>query len=631
VAFGATAVSLRNERNQKMWELKLGASIVENGVARFRVWAPLAKKVAVRLLSTNARREISLRAGERGYFEGEETNVYAGEHYLYLLNNEAARPDPASRFQPLGVHGPSQIVDPRAFSWDDDGWRGVPLREYIIYELHVGTFTREGTFDAAIDYLDYLKDLGISVIELMPVCQFPGIRNWGYDGVYPFAPQNSYGGPEGLKRLINACHKKDLGVMLDVVYNHLGPDGNYLGSFAPYFTDRYKTPWGEAVNFDGSHSDEVRNYFISNALYWITEYHIDGLRLDAIHDIFDFGALHFLKELADAVHAAQEALARQIHIIAESDLNDVKVINPPEIGGYGLDAQWNDDFHHSLHTLVTGETNAYYQDFGKLDQLAKALSEGFVYSGQYSTYRKRRHGNNSRARPADQMVVSSQNHDQVANRINRLSRTQPFEQLKLIAAIVLLAPYVPLLFMGEEYGEKAPFHYFVSHSDPALVDAIRRGRQAEFARFGWLVKAPDPQDEETFLDSKLDILGPRSAEQQYLNSFYRNLIRVRKEYPAITNPAKEQMEVKTFENEQALCVRRWYGKESTFSLCSFSECLARETVVLPEGKWVKVLDSSSHEWGGKGEVSPSTLQSTGTGTKLDLNPYTFVLYRSIQS
>lgn len=339
---------------QEELHVGLGAVCLGKETAGFTVWAPLLKSVAVKITAPESR-IIPMERDERGYWKTIATGLFPGTAYVYRLNDEKDRPDPASRFQPAGVHGPSQLVDADEFSWEDRDWKGIPLRNFIIYELHVGTFTPQGTFEAVIHRLDYLKELGINAIEIMPVAQFPGTRNWGYDGVYPYAPQNSYGGPAGLKKLVNACHKKGLAVILDVVYNHLGPDGNHLSDFGPYFTDKYATPWGNAINFDGPYSDEVRSYFISNALYWITEYHMDGLRLDAIDTIFDFGAKHFLNGLSEAVHARAEEMGRLISVIAESDLNDVRIINSPGIGGYGLDAQWNDDFHHSLHTLLTDE------------------------------------------------------------------------------------------------------------------------------------------------------------------------------------------------------------------------------------------------------------------------------------
>lgn len=482
------------------YNVSLGATYLGDGRCRFRVWAPLADSVAVHIVAPRERLE-PLARGERGYYYGELEGVEPGNLYLYLLDGRKERPDPASRYQPQGVHGPSQVVDPHAFAWSDSCWFGPAQQELIFYELHVGTFTLEGTFDAMIPHLEGLRELGVTAVELMPVAQFPGSRNWGYDGVYPFAVQNSYGGPEGLMRLVDACHRCGLAVFLDVVYNHLGPEGNYLGDFGPYFTDRYRTPWGLALNFDGADSDEVRRFFIENALYWLTEFHIDGFRLDAIHAITDKGALPFLEELAAAVHRRAERLGRRVYVIGESDLNDPRVIQPRVVGGYGLDGQWSDDFHHALHSLLTGERSGYYQDFGKLVHLARAFREGYVYTGQYSAYRRRQHGDWPRLCDACQFVVFAQNHDQVGNRARgeRLSTLVSFDGLKLAAGMVLLSPFVPLLFMGEEYGETAPFLYFTSHSDPTLVEAVRKGRLEEFAAFGCEDEVPDPQDEATFL------------------------------------------------------------------------------------------------------------------------------------
>ena len=434
------------------WRLDLGACPEGSSSTRFRVWAPYATSVAVRLIGRE-REPIPLAVSDRGYFEGTIQGAEPGARYVYVLDGKKERPDPASRFQPEGVHGPSAVVDPAAFLWTDHHWAGLPLKDFIVYELHTGTFTVDGTFQGIIARLDYLRDeVGVTAIELMPVAQFPGGRNWGYDGAYPYAPQSGYGGPQGLKALVDACHARGLAVILDVVYNHLGPEGNYLGDFGPYFTDRYRTPWGRAINYDGPDSDEVRHFILGNALYWATEFHVDALRLDAIHGIFDFSARHILRDIADAVHTQAERVGRAIHVVAESDLNDVRVIAPAQEGGNGLDAQWSDDFHHALHTLLTGERSGYYEDFGGLDQLATAMREGYVYSGQRSAHRRRRHGNSSRGRPPWQFIVCAQNHDQVGNRAfgDRLSALVPFEALKLAAASVLLAPNIPLLFMGEE-------------------------------------------------------------------------------------------------------------------------------------------------------------------------------------
>lgn len=576
------------------WTTTQGAIYEGGGRYRFRVWAPAAEQVEVALVSPRQRR-VSMEGRERGYFEATLSDVEPGSLYFYRLNGDRERPDPASRSQPRGVHGPSQVTDPH-FAWDDIDWSGLPLADYILYELHVGTFTREGTFDAVIPHLAGLKELGVTAVELMPVAQFPGERNWGYDGVFPYAAQNSYGGPEGIKRLVKACHAHGLALVLDVVYNHLGPEGNYLADFGPYFTDFYKTPWGPAINFDGPYCDEVRRYFIDNALYWQTEFHVDALRLDAVHAIPDFSARTFLEELVDETGRRAERLSRQFYLIAESHSNDVRLTNPRERGGYGLHAQWSDDFHHALHTLLTGERESYYQDYGELEHLAKAYREGFVYSGQYSPARRRRYGSPSCDTPAERFVVSLQNHDQVGNRMrgDRLSETLSQEELYLAAAAMLLSPYVPLLFMGEEYGETAPFQYFTSHGDAALVEAVRAGRREEFAEFGWQGEAPDPQDEQTFLRSKLDHGLARQGRHARLRDFYRELIRLRKSLPALARLNKEAQEVT--QGQGVLCVRRRADGDEVCLLLNFNPSETPLTWPAPGGEWRKLLDSSALPW-----------------------------------
>ncbi len=607
------------------WQMGLGATYLGEGRWRFRVWSPHAKKVEVRIVKP-MERIVPLHKGDRGYHQAIIEGVAPGCLYLYRMDGGKQCPDPASRSQPQGVHGPSEVVDPH-FAWQDPHWFGLPLQDYIIYELHVGTFTPEVTFEAIIPHLDALKDVGITAVELMPVAQFPGSRNWGYDGVYPFAVQNSYGGPEGLKRLVNACHQKGLAVFLDVVYNHLGPEGNYVAEFGPYFTDRYRTPWGPAINFDGPHFDEVERFFIENALYWITEFHIDALRLDALHAIMDLSAQPFLKELATAVHEQAERIGRRIYLIAESDLNDTTLIRSQELGGYGLDAQWNDDFHHALHALLTGERAGYYQDFGKIAHLVKAFTEGYVYSGQYSEYRRRRHGNSSKLLPARKFVVFAQNHDQVGNRMfgERLSQLVSFEALKLAAGVVLLSPFIPLLFMGEEYGETAPFPYFVSHSDSALVEAIRRGRREEFAAFGWRGEPPDSQDEATFLHAKLDHKLRHEGQHKVLLEFYQELIRLRKTIRPVTLLSKDHMEVTGYEREKVLFVRRWSGDNEVFAAFHFGNAEVSVALRVPTGCWSKQLDSAEERWQGKGSEVPGQVNSQGEVT-MTLGPKAFVLF-----
>jgi maltooligosyltrehalose trehalohydrolase len=564
--------------------------------------------------------------GERGYYHVLVDGVEPGNLYLYRLDEGGERPDPASRFQPQGVHGPSQVVGLH-FNWEDASWFGRPLQDCIIYEFHVGTFTPEGTFDAVIPHLDQLRELGITAIELMPVAQFSGARNWGYDGVYPFAVQSSYGGADGLMRLVNACHRLGLAVALDVVYNHRGPEGSYLGEFGPYFSDSYRTPWGAAFNLDGPHSGEVRHFLIENALYWVTEFHIDALKLDAVHAIVDHSMVPFVKELTEAVHRRAEELDRRIHVIAESDLNDPRLVQPPEAGGYGLDAQWNEDFRRSLHALLTGERAGYYQDFGGLAELVKAFTEGFVYSGQYSRYRRCRHGTSSRDVAAPKLVVFAQNHDAVGNRMlgERLSQLVPFEGLKLAAAAVLLSPFVPLLFMGEEYGETAPFQYFISHSDAELAEAVRQGRCEEFEAFAWKGAPPDPQDEGTFLRSRLNQDLRQQDNHRALREFYKELLRLRKELPALASLSKEEMEVFGFEEERVLFVRRWSGSSEVFAVFNFGDAEATVAVSVPGGHWRKLLDSADKRWQGKGSSLPDVLRSEGEAA-LRLSPKALALF-----
>jgi maltooligosyltrehalose trehalohydrolase len=609
---------------------EIGAHYDHNtGTCRFTVWAPFRKSVTVRILSAGDRL-VPMERDARGNWQAHVEDAGPGTRYLFRLDGETERPDPASHFQPENVHGPSAVIDHAAFHWGDDSWKGIPLPSMVMYELHIGTFTSEGTFDAAIPRLDNLRDLGVTAVELMPVAQFPGERNWGYDGVYPFAVQNSYGGPEGLKRFVNACHDRGLAAILDVVYNHLGPEGNYLRDFGPYFTDRYRTPWGQAINFDGPYSDDVRSYFIANALHWITQYHIDALRIDAIHGIFDCSARHFLQELGEIVHLHAQSVRREVYVIPESDLNDVRVIRPVEVGGYGLDAQWNDDFHHAIHTLLTGERTGYYEDFGKIDHLAKALREGFVYSGEYSSFRKRRHGSSSKDRPGHQFVVFSQNHDQVGNRMRgeRLSMLAPFEALKLAAGAVLLAPNIPLLFMGEEYGEDTPFLYFVDHSDLGLIEAVRMGRKDEFKHFRWEGEPPDPQDERTFLASKINWVERGQGKHAVLLEFYRTLIKLRREVPALSELDRNRLAVSAVADSRVITLRQWngLGTSHAYGIFNFETNDINITVSAPEGRWRKLVDSADKAWNGPGTMTPTVVHS-GDGVTMRGQSVALFLYK----
>ena len=620
--------------------LTLGATYLEGSRCQFVVWAPLAERVEVRLFEDraatsltgtvssenhNGDRLIGLQRRDHGYHEGIIEAIQPGTRYAYCLDGKKNRPDPTSRFQPEGVHGASEVIDPRGFRCADATWRGLELEDYIIYEVHVGTYSSEGTFDAIIPYLSELNELGVTALELMPVAQFPGGRNWGYDGAYPFAVQNSYGGPAGLNRLVEASHAHGLAVVLDVVYNHLGPEGNYLGDFGPYFTDHYRSPWGQAINFDGPESDEVVRYFTENALYWLRDFHVDALRLDAIHGIVDCNAQPFLRLLAQAVKEFAKQSGRKIYLIAESDLNDVRYIQPAESGGCGLDAQWSDDFHHAVHALLTGEQSGYYLDFGGIEHLGKAVEEGFVYSGQYSAHRRRRHGNSSRHIPPSQLVVFAQNHDQVGNRLfgERLSTLVSFEAAKLAAAMVILSPYIPLMFMGEEWSEPAPFQYFNSHSDVALIAAVRRGRKEEFAAFRWRGDPPDAQDEATFLRSKLNHSLKHSEPHRTLWEFYQELIMLRTTLQAFAQPSKDQMEVRVFEKERALQIRRWCEGDEAIILANFSH-ESQSVLAGDGGSWAVRLDTADQRWIGPNKAVPSSANLT-ENTRLNLPPQSLVV------
>jgi maltooligosyltrehalose trehalohydrolase len=601
--------------------MRLGANRLADGRWEFLLWAPKARSVSLHLLHSGEL--LTMAPLSRGYFRRTVENLEPGTRYFFQLDGAREVPDPASRFQPEGVHGPSEVVDLNQFHWTDQSWQGRTLERSIFYEIHVGTYTAQGTFDALIPHIPELVELGITTVELMPVAQFPGSRNWGYDGVYPFAPQNSYGGPEPLQRFVNAAHEQGLSVALDVVYNHLGPEGNYLNAYGPYFTDRYRTPWGQALNFDGAGSDEVRRFFIENALYWLENYHFDALRLDAVHGIFDFSARHFLTEIKNAVGALSKRLGRMIHCIAESDLNDSRLLLNHEQGGYDLDAQWSDDFHHSVHRLLTGEDRGYYADFGGIGPLAATLRDGWYYQGQYSHYRQRHHGNSPRGIAASQVVVCNQNHDQVGNRAagERLSSLVNFESLKLAAGITLLSPFVPLLFMGEEYGETAPFQYFTSHGDPELVEAVRRGRREEFAAFGWEAEkaVPDPQDESTFLRSKPDHSRKCEEPHRTLLRLYQNLIRTRREYDLGDPAPRSVREI----GDSALLVLRQAERSQQLMIFNFGKSPMALNLPDVPGTWRMVMNSADASWNSPGYDLPDQITLNADG--LELSPYSFMV------
>jgi maltooligosyltrehalose trehalohydrolase len=509
-----------------------GPAAQPDGSVRWRVWAPNAGQVDLVLIDGDRRHAVPMRREDGGYFTHTAAGVAEGQRYAYRLDGGPERPDPCSPWQPDGVHRPSAVHFPDRFPWTDRGWPGVRREDLVFYELHVGAFTPEGTFDAVIPRLPALRELGVTAVEILPVAQFPGPRNWGYDGVHPYAPQNSYGGPHGLQRLVDACHAHGLAAFLDVVYNHFGPEGNYVHEFGPYYSDRYCTPWGPAFNYDGRGCGAVRAFVLDNVRHWIGTYHLDGLRLDAVHAMFDMSPRHILREIKEAADGAAARHGRRAHVIAESLRNDVRMVLPPGRGGHGLDAEWNEDFHHALHAYLTGERHGKYVDFGPARDLARVLERTFVLDGVHSHYRGRRWGAPAAGVPGDRFVIGTQNHDHVGNRARgeRLAALAGPAVPRLAASLLLLAPHLPLLFMGEEYGEQNPFLFFCSFEDAQVVENVRRGRRRDYALQG---DVPDPQDEATFAASRLSWSWPEGSPGAGLRRLYRDLLAARRTWPAL--------------------------------------------------------------------------------------------------
>lgn len=524
----------------------------------FTVWAPRPKKMAVKV----AGRVYDMTGpDDRGWWKAEVAEAGPGSDYAFLLDDDpTGYPDPRAAFQPGGVHGPSRLVDQDTFQWKDATWHAPPLSAAILYELHVGTFTKEGTFDAAIERLPYLSELGITHVELMPIVEFPGAFGWGYDGVALFAVRQQYGGPDGLKRLIDACHRHGLAVLIDVVYNHFGPVGSYANKFGPYLTHTHHTPWGDAINFESEGSDEVRRFFCDNALMWLRDYHADGLRLDAVHEFVDRSAIHFMEQLSAEVEVMSSTVGRRLVLIAESDLNDPRVVTPREAHGYGIDAQWSDDFHHALFTILHAERGkGYYNDFGSFENLAKSLTRVFVYDGAYSTYRKRSHGRPVEGLSAHRFVSFIQNHDQVGNRAigDRLDQVVGFNLAKVAAGLVLTAPFLPMIFQGEEYAASTPFQYFADHEDPEMAKAVSEGRKRDFAAFGWDPEAiPDPESPMTFERSKLDWNEVHEGQHAAMLAWFTQLIHLRRTSPSLNDGDMGHVHVTFDEAKRSLMVQR---------------------------------------------------------------------------
>ncbi|RDV14841.1 malto-oligosyltrehalose trehalohydrolase [Pontibacter diazotrophicus] len=608
----------------------VGSEYMGNGRCRFTVWAPEKKTMALHLVHPRER-EIAMECAEWGYFTAELEDASPDIRYYYKPEGEEGFPDPASHCQPEGVHGPSEVVDHGAYTWRDSNWKNIPMQDLVLYELHVGTFTPEGTFEAIIPRLDALKETGINAIELMPVAAFPGSRNWGYDGVFPYAVQASYGGPTGLKKLVDACHAKGIAVYLDVVYNHLGPEGNYFEKFGPYFTEKYGTPWGKAINYDGAYSDGVREYFANNTLYWLEYYHIDGLRLDAIHAIFDQSAVSFWELLQNKIQALTEQMGRSFYLIAESDLNNPRVVQQTEVGGYGFNAQWLDDFHHALYVLLDKEGIKFYEDFGKTEQFAKAVTEGFVHSGEYVKFRKKTFGTSSAAIPGNHFVAFAQNHDIVGNRPEgeRLSVLVDFGKLKIAAAAVLLSSYIPMLFMGEEYGEETPFLYFVSHSDKGLIKAVQEGRKKEFADYKVNGALTDPQDEETFQRSKLEWGKRNQGKHQKLLKWHQTLIQLRRNHAVLQNFDKAAINAQTLEQDGLIFIRQNHdGSEHLICLFNFSEKDLSYTLPNTKTHWSMLLNSKEVQWLHEQEEEFTAAAQMAAGQVLTIPPLSVLVYQS---
>ncbi len=603
----------------------LGTTTLDGGKTKFNVWAPSAD--SVELILTESGERLALKRLDHGYWHGLSANVKVGDCYGYVLNDGAFMPDPASLSQPDGVGGPSQVIDLSSFEWTDDNWKNPELKAYITYELHTGTFSPEGTFEGLEAKLPYLKSLGITAIEIMPVAAFPGTRNWGYDGVFPFAVQHSYGGAAGLQKLVNACHNHGLAVILDVVYNHMGPEGNVLDKYGPYFTDKYSTPWGSAINFDDEGCDAVRQYFIENALMWLRDFHVDALRLDAVHAIEDCSTPHIIKEIRQHVEQLSAHTSRRYYLIAEVDLNDKKYITATDKGGYGVDAQWIDEFHHALRVTSGHERSGYYADFNGIGHLAKAYKDAYVYDGQYSRHRGRNFGGNAFGMPGERFVVFSQNHDQVGNRMRgeRTGTLVSFEMQKVLAASVLVSPFLPLLFMGEEYGETNPFLYFVNHQGPELIEAVLEGRKREFADF--VVEGeeiPDPQSEKCFTDSKLNWDLLKKKQHATMLRYYQKLIGFRKILGALSNPDRSAMDVVLFEDKQVIMMKRRHKLQRVCCLFNFSSREEKVQLDVDDHGWRLLIGSSDKEWLGI-HKQPVLLRQVKS---LAMPPESFMMFRN---
>ncbi len=573
---------------------RLGATPQSDGTCRFEVWAPAAGALTVVL--DDGRDAPLRRDDERGTWVAVVDDVGHGDRYRYRLDDGEPLADPASGWQPDGVHGPSAVVDPGRFGWSDEGWGGVALADTVLYELHVGTFTPEGTLDAAIGQLDRLAALGVTAVELMPVNAFPGQRNWGYDGVFPSAVQHSYGGPEALARFVDAAHGRGLAVVLDVVYNHIGPEGAVLSRYGPYFTATHRTPWGDGLNVAEAGSDEVRRSLIESAVRWITDFHVDGLRIDAIDQIFDPTALPFLEQLIDAVHGAGAAAGRTVLTFVESAANNPDHVRPVAGGGFGSDAAWNDDVHHALRVALTGDRRGYYVDYDGVADLAHALAHRWVFNGRYSTFRGRHHGRPVDDVDAERFVVFTSNHDHVGN--TPAGTRPPFDSRRRLvaAATVLLSPFTPLLFQGEEYGEPRPFPYFVDHGDPDLIESVRHGRRQEFAGIEWTEAGADPADPATFAGAVLDPSIAANEPHRSILAAYTELLALRRQHGVVHDARAGQVVER---HGDVITVDRSIGGQRAVLVLAFGDGPV-EVPVAEADELTVAFDAGAGRWGADG-------------------------------
>jgi maltooligosyltrehalose trehalohydrolase len=591
-----------------------GPAFHGDGTVTFRLWAPHAKAAVLALDG----REVELTALTHGWFEA-RTEATHGQRYGFRLDGGPVRPDPAARWLPDGVHEQSALVDPALLrdARPTTSFRAAPMSAAAIYELHVGTFTPEGTFDAAVGRLADVANVGITHVEVMPVNAFNGTHGWGYDGVAWYAVHQPYGGPEAFARFVEACHRHGLAVILDVVYNHLGPSGNYLGEFGPYLTDRYRTPWGEGLNLEGEDSDGVRSFIVGNAVQWLRDYGVDGLRLDAVHGLVDGSAVHILAELRDAVDRLAVAEGRPLQLVAESDRCDPQTVRGREVGGLGMDAQWADDLHHAIHTALTGESDGYYVDYAGLPDVAEAYRRGFLYDGRYSVFRRRTVGAPLGDVPGHRLVAHIQNHDQVGNRAagDRLTTLVTPELVEVAAVLLCASPLTPMLFMGDEYGETAPFQYFTSHPEPELADAVRSGRREEFATFAAFTgsQVPDPQADATFTGSRLRWEQSDTAAGRQRRALWQRLLQLRREQPALGNGRRDLVEVLTVDPSLLAVVRRDPDAPAVLVTANLSD--QEWTLELPDARWTLLLDTAATR-GGAQPAAEQSLRIPGRSASL---------------